>query len=76
MSGCAHARVTPAICDQTLGVRCLDCNELLAVCWADRHMPEPLWNRACENDAEAVPCEKSRDDYCALCGQPDWSKPL
>lgn len=65
-----HDRVKPEVCDQTLGVACLDCNELLAWCWSDKHLPESLWNRACQNDPEAVPCEQSRDGVCAICGEP------
>lgn len=64
---CDHSQVCPEFCDQTLGVRCLDCNRLVAVCWGDEHVPESLWNRACENDSEANSCEQSRDDYCAIC---------
>jgi hypothetical protein len=66
---CQHARVVSEVCDQTLGVLCLDCGTILAVCWGDDHIPESLWNRACENDKEANPCEQSRDDHCALCGE-------
>ena len=66
---CQHARVTPEVCDQTLGVICLDCNTILAACWMDEHIPESLWNRACENDKEANTCEQNRDDYCSLCGE-------
>jgi hypothetical protein len=69
VSACQHARVRPEVCDQTLGVGCLDCKELLAWCWSEKHVPESLWNRACANDAEAVPCEQSRDDRCAVCGE-------
>ena len=66
---CQHENVTPEVCDQTLGVLCLDCNTILAVCWMDEHIPESLWNRACENDKEANTCEQNRDDYCSLCGE-------
>jgi len=66
---CKHARVAPEVCDQTLGVYCLDCNEGLVVCWMKEHIPESLWNRACTNDVDAVPCERDRDNYCAICGE-------
>lgn len=65
---CPHERVVPEICDQTLGVSCLDCRSLVAVCWADTHIPESLWNRACVGQNSAHPCDQNRDDYCALCG--------
>lgn len=67
---CTHTRVAPAACDQTLAVVCLDCHLQLAVCWMDQHIPESLWNRACQNDPEAVPCQQNRDDVCALCEEP------
>lgn len=67
---CKHEHVAPEVCDQALGVKCLDCNALLAWCWAENHVPEPLWNRACENDSDAVPCEQNREDHCALCNEP------
>lgn len=67
MSKCQHARVTSEVVDQTLGVFCLDCDTHLAWCWMERHVPESLWNRACENDTDAVPCEQGRDDVCAIC---------
>lgn len=66
---CPHNRLTSEVCDQTLGVACLDCKELLYWCWSDNHIPESIWNRACENDPECEPCECNRDDYCALCGE-------
>jgi hypothetical protein len=69
MSDCIHARVAPEPCDQTLGVLCLDCDTIVAVCWMDEHIPESLWNRACENDTGGNPCEQSRDDVCAICEQ-------
>lgn len=69
MTDCRHARVTPEVCDQTIGVACLECGELLAWCWSEHHIPESLWNRACVNDDEAVPCDQNRDDHCALCGE-------
>lgn len=67
---CKHERLITEVCDQTLGVGCLDCMRLLAFCWQDEHIPESLWNRACETDKEAVPCEQNRDDHCALCKEP------
>ena len=69
MNDCSHVRVKPEPCDQTLGVLCLDCDTLIAVCWSDEHIPESLWNRACLSDSGANPCEQSRDDHCALCGE-------
>ncbi len=65
---CEHVRLKPEVCDQTLGVICLDCKALLGCCWADEHVSEAVWNRACENDDEAVPCKQNRDDHCFLCG--------
>jgi len=70
MSDCLHTRVVPEVCDQTLGVGCLDCGKLLGVCWAEKHFSEALWNRACENDKDANPCDENRDDHCGLCGEP------
>lgn len=67
MGDCAHSSVMPQVCDQTLGVYCLECQSVVAWCWSDEHVPEPLWNRACLNDPEAVPCDESRDDHCAIC---------
>lgn len=67
---CEHKNVIPEVCDQTLGVACLDCKELLAWCWADRHIPESLWNRSCANDRGAHPCEQNRNDHCAICEEP------
>jgi hypothetical protein len=66
---CQHARIAPEICDQTIGVVCLDCNDRLAVCWMKDHVSESLWNRACQNDAEATPTQESRDNVCAICGE-------
>jgi hypothetical protein len=68
---CKHARVRSAVCDQTLGVDCLDCNTNIAVCWMDDHIPESLWNRVCDcgYDPGAKRCEQNRDDVCALCGE-------
>lgn len=65
---CKHYRVTSEPCDQTLGVVCMDCNTLLTVCWMDDHIPESLWNRACENDKDSILCVQNRDDVCAICG--------
>jgi hypothetical protein len=63
-------RIIPEICDQTLGVVCLDCNILVAVCWDGDHIPESLWNRVCARYVPAgdlVPCLQNRDDVCAIC---------
>ncbi len=65
---CVHPKVRPAVIDQTLGVECVDCGEMLAVCWDD-HVPESLWNRACANDPNAKPCGQGRDDHCGICGE-------
>lgn len=67
---CEHRRVVPEVVDQTLGVFCMDCKLHLAACWDPEHIPESLWNRACGNDPDAVPCEQGRDDVCAICGEP------
>jgi hypothetical protein len=65
---CAHAHVRPEPCDQTLGVKCVDCKRILAVCWAEEHIPESLWNRACtDKDPDAKRCEQNRPDHCAIC---------
>lgn len=69
MTTCKHNRVKPVACDQTLGIVCLDCNFLIAECWYDDHIPESLWNKACMNDADAIPSEQNRDNVCALCGE-------
>lgn len=69
MSECSHKEVIPEVCDQTLGVDCMDCGANLAVCWRDEHVPEDLWNRSCKNADDAVPCEQDRPDYCAICGK-------
>jgi len=66
---CAHEHLRFEVLDQTGGVGCADCNALLAVCWGDKHIPESLWNRLCTQDPEAIPCEQSRDDFCAICGE-------
>ena len=72
---CEHQHVKPETVDQTLGVACTDCHRLLAWCWADHHVPESLWNRACKWEAPtgtaagAVPCEQDRDDFCAVCDE-------
>jgi hypothetical protein len=67
MDGCPHTNVTPEVCDQTLGVSCSDCSELLHICWMDDHIPESLWNRAASSLPDAIPCEESRDNVCAIC---------
>lgn len=69
MSDCGHSQVTPEPCDQTLGVLCLECSTIIAVCWGDEHIPESLWNRACENDKNANRSEQNRDVVCAICEQ-------
>ena len=66
---CAHANVVAQVCDQTLGVVCVDCKTLLAWCWAETHVPESLWNRAAKTDLDANACEQNRDDVCAICGE-------
>ncbi len=68
---CEHVHVRPEVCDQTLGVLCEDCLTLAAVCWAEDHIPESMWNRACANaeDPDWVPSKQSRDDVCAICGE-------
>lgn len=71
---CQHTRVVSEVCDQTLGVVCLECCVLLTYCWMSDHIPESLWNRACESDNEAVPCEQNRDDHCAICGEANMSE--
>jgi len=70
MATCEHLRVAIGPCDQTVEVYCLDCRLHLAACWDPEHIPESLWNRACENDPDDVQpirCEQSRDDVCAIC---------
>lgn len=67
---CKHRRVKPVPCDQTLGIQCLACRELLAYCWGDEHLSEELWNRACLEDPNGVRCESNRDDVCGICGEP------
>lgn len=66
---CAHKRLRSEVLDQTLGVVCTDCNLVLGYCWAGKHLPEELWNRACQNDLEATPTAQSRPDVCAICEQ-------
>lgn len=66
---CHHNRLKPEVVDQTLGVACLDCNDLLYWCWMDHHVPESAWNRACASDKSARSCEQNRDDHCAICGR-------
>jgi hypothetical protein len=65
---CDHVHVVECVCDQTLGVACVDCNTLLAWCWSEDHVPESLWNRAVKADINAKVCEHNRDDVCAICG--------
>jgi hypothetical protein len=65
---CEHKLLAPEVVDQTLGVKCLDCDVLVAVCWDDdQHIPETLWNRACANDPNFIRTEHDRPDVCALC---------
>jgi hypothetical protein len=64
---CPHEHLKPEVVDQTLGVACLDCDELLYYCWGSEHVPESIWNRACESGRSCRPCEQSRDDRCAIC---------
>ncbi len=66
---CAAHELKIEVCDQTLGLACTECNDIVRVCWGDEHIPESMWNRACENDADGVPCAESRVDVCALCGE-------
>lgn len=63
---CKHPHLKVGACDQTLGVECKECGGLLAWCWMDEHIPEALWNRA----EGGIPCERSREDYCAICEEP------
>jgi hypothetical protein len=70
MTTCPHINVSGAVCDQTLGVRCDDCDEILSVCWMDEHCSEALWNRAAARDpVNFKACEQSRHDVCFLCGE-------
>lgn len=69
MSDCKHPRLCAVPADQTIGVECPDCN-FFKCCWSDEHINEALWNLACTNSRAAVPCEQSRDDVCAICGEP------
>ena len=71
---CSHALVAPVGCDQTIAVACLSCGLQIAVCWADAHIPESLWNRACASDPDAVRCDTDRDDVCAICAQAEASE--
>lgn len=64
---CGHLRLKPEVVDQTLGVLCQDCGELLGVCWQEEHVSEELWNRACRSDGMAIPCNENRSHVCALC---------
>lgn len=61
MADCEHKRTAPAICDQTIGIVCLDCNKYLHVEWMEDHIPVPLWN-------EAIRQAKERGDE----GCEDW----
>lgn len=64
---CTHKRLKVEPCDQTIAVECVDCDEICHWCWADEHIPESLWNRACDSGPELVRCEQSRDGVCAIC---------
>lgn len=66
---CEHIQFRPEVCDQTLGVVCLDCKSVIAFCWGEDHASENLWNKACDNDISAIPCEQDRDSVCAICGE-------
>lgn len=63
---CPHDRIRIEAMDQTLGLVCLGC-DLVVYCWMDEHVPERLWNRACEDDPGGNPCKQDRDNVCALC---------
>lgn len=65
---CSHNKIHPDTFDQTIGVSCPDCS-LQAWCWSERHCSEALWNKACQNDSEGIPCKKNRNNYCFLCGE-------
>lgn len=67
-TSCAHVHVVARVCDQTLGVACIDCKTLLAWCWAENHVPESLWNRVAATDPDSNACDHDRDDVCAICG--------
>jgi hypothetical protein len=71
---CEHIHVVARVCDQTLGVACTDCKTLLAWCWAEKHVPESLWNRVAKTDFDANACDQDRDDFCAICGLPILEK--
>ncbi len=64
---CKHESVVAEPCDQTMGVACDDCNEWLAYCWKENHVPESLWNRVAALDPDCEPCEQNRDNVCAFC---------
>lgn len=64
---CPHVNLECEVLDQTLGVFCKDCAESLGHCWMDSHIAESVWNRLASQDSDCVPCELSRDDYCAIC---------
>lgn len=65
---CSHKNSVPEVMDQTLGVACNDCNLVLGYCWGKKHVSESVYNRACMNDLDFIPCAKSRDNFCAVCG--------
>lgn len=69
MLSCKHLWVKTVWLDQTLGVECMACGLTLAYCWADEHVPESLWNRACKTSPTSKPCQENRDDVCAICEQ-------
>lgn len=70
MTDCAHPQTYPDIVDQTVGVICRDCGELVAVCWYDEHIPEDVWNRACLSDNDGHPRPTNRSNVCAICEEP------
>ena len=67
---CPHEHLASEVLDQTGGVACNDCNTILAYCWDDHHVPESLWNRLAAQDTQAIACEQSREDVCAICEEP------
>jgi len=67
---CPHERLAFVALDQTGGVECTVCNTILAYCWGDDHIPEPLWNRLAAQDPQTRAREQSRDDVCGMCGEP------
>jgi len=66
---CPHEHLAFEVLDQTGGVACCDCNAILAYCWMDNHIPESLWNRLATQCDKVYPCERSRDDVCAICSE-------